>query len=82
MDSGATKTELKDAADSTSTRALVSDVFTGAAVVSGIVTIVLAVRSPSAPAATKPADTAPATGFVKDLKFDFSPAGVVLRGKF
>lgn len=82
VDSGATKTDLRTASEATANRALVSDIFTGAAVVSGIVTIVLAVRTPSAATPDKPADAAPATGFVKDLKFDVSSSGILLRGKF
>lgn len=78
-----TKTELTKAAESASARALVSDLFLGAAVASGVVTLIVALKGPSAePAPDKPAEAAPAAAFLKDVKFDVSPTGVVVRGRF
>ena len=81
VDSGASKTQLREASEATANRALVSDIFTGAAVVSGIVTIYLGLRTPPATTPDKPADAAPTTAFIKDLKFDVAPSGMVLRGR-
>jgi len=73
-----TKQQLTDAASTTSTFALVSNIFTGAAVVAGVVTLVFTIRSPSPPADTTP----PKTGFVKRLDLGVSPTGVSVSGAF
>ncbi len=74
----ATPQQLQDAASSTGTLALVSDVFTGAAVIAGVVTLVFTLRAPTPPAAASPAKT----GFVKRLDLGVSPTGVNLSGTF
>ncbi|MRG90626.1 PEGA domain-containing protein [Polyangium spumosum] len=73
-----TKQALEDAASSTGTMALVSDIFTGAAVVAGVVTLVFTLRDPAPPAGTAPAKT----GFVKRLDLGVSPTGVNISGSF
>jgi hypothetical protein len=51
--------------------------------VSGVVTLIIGLRTPTAASADKPADSAPApTGFIKDLKVDVSSSGLLLRGRF
>jgi len=74
--SGATKADLDDAASSTATMALVSDVFTGAAVVAGVVTLYFTVRSPS------PTTEEPKTGLIKSVDVGVSPTGLTLKGTF
>ncbi|MDI1447739.1 PEGA domain-containing protein [Polyangium sp. 6x1] len=75
-DSGATKTQLDDASSSTGTLALVSDIFTGAAVVAGVVTLYFTVRDPG------PAKEQPKTGLIKRVDVGVSPTGVTLKGSF
>ena len=75
-DSGATKTQLDDASSSTATLALVSDIFTGAAVVAGAVTLYFTVRDPA------PAKEQPKTGLIKSVDVGVSPTGFTLKGTF
>jgi len=75
-DSGATKQQLSDTASSTATLALVSDILTGAAVISGVVTLYFTVRDP--PAATTPKKE----GALRELKLGVAPGGLELRGTF
>lgn len=75
-DSGATKEQLNDASSSTATLALVSDIFTGAAVVAGAVTLYFTVRDPG------PAKEQPKTGLIKRVDVGVSPTGFTLKGSF
>ncbi|MDI3287563.1 PEGA domain-containing protein [Polyangium sp. 15x6] len=75
-DSGATKAQLDDASSSTATLALVSDIFTGAAVVAGAVTLYFTVRDPA------PAKEQPKTGLIKSVDVGVSPTGFTLKGTF
>ncbi|MDC3957950.1 PEGA domain-containing protein [Polyangium jinanense] len=75
-DSGATKTQLDEASSSTATLALVSDIFTGAAVVAGAVTLYFTVRDPA------PAKEQPKTGLIKRVDVGVSPTGFTLKGSF
>lgn len=75
-DSGATKKQLEDTASSTATMALVSDIFTGAAVVAGVVTLYFTLRDPA------PTKDATKTGFIKKVDVGVSPTGFELKGSF
>jgi len=74
-DSGATKQQLDEAGSSTATLALVSDIFTGVAVVSGVVTLYFTLKDP-APATEKK------QAFVKDVKLGVAPTGLSVSGHF
>jgi hypothetical protein len=77
-DSGATKAELDEAASSTATLALVSDIFTGVAVISGVVTLYFTLRDPSPAASATPKKE----GMIKRLDLGVSPTGLQLTGSF